>query len=114
MDGNYNSDVGDITWGRVDSIVWMDTSRLVATGRVVRRTLGRLFRKKELWNGNRERWRQVLSRDPGTSIVMWAWKMHDKYTGQYEAAMEDSSWRHISFVRLRNSREVKVFLRSLG
>lgn len=103
-----------ITRTRSNSIVWMDTSRLMATSRVVRRTLGRLFRKRELWNGNRERWRQILSRDPETSIVMWAWKMHDKYTSQYEAAMEDPSWRPISFVRLRNSREVKVFLRSLG
>lgn len=113
VDGNYISDVGDITWGGADSIVWLDTSRLVATGRVVRRTLGRLFRNKELWNGNRERWRQVLSRDPETSIVMWSWKMHEKYTDRYEAAIDDPRWRHLRFVRLRTPREAEAFLESL-
>ena len=64
VDGNYISEIGDITWGRADSVVWIDTPRRVATARVVRRTLGRLLLRKELWNGNRERWRLVLSRDP--------------------------------------------------
>ena len=114
VDGNYITEVGDITWGGADSIIWLDTPRLVATARVVRRTLGRVFLRKELWNGNREDWRQVLSRDPERSIVVWAWKMHDKYTDRYESAMTDPRWRHIRFVRLRTRREVRRFLRSLG
>jgi adenylate kinase family enzyme len=39
VDGNYITEVGDITWGGADSIIWLDTPRLVATARVVRRTL---------------------------------------------------------------------------
>jgi adenylate kinase family enzyme len=114
VDGNYISQLGDITWGGADSIVWMDTPRLVATARVVRRTLGRVLLRTELWNGNREDWRQVLSRDPERSIVVWSWKMHDKYTDRYETAMKDPRWSHIGFVRLRTRREVRRFLRSLG
>lgn len=114
VDGNYISEIGDLTWGRADTIVWMDTSRFVATARVVRRTFGRVLLRKKLWNGNRERLRQVLSRDPETSIVAWAWKMHHKYTDRYNTATEDPRWRHIRFVRLRTAREVKAFLRSLG
>lgn len=113
VDGNYVTEIDDITWERADTIVWMDTPRLVATARVARRTLGRLFLRKELWNGNRERWRQVLSRDPESSIVVWAWKMHDKYTSRYSAAMEDPRLRHIRFVRLRTPQEATDFLRSL-
>lgn len=114
VDGNYMSQIGEITWSHADSIVWIDTPRLVATARVARRTLGRLILRKELWNGNREQWRQVLSRDPERSIIMWAWKMHNKYTDRYETAMKDPRWRHVRFVRLRTPREARRFLRSLG
>ena len=113
VDGNYVTDIGDITWGAADTIIWIDTSRLVATTRVVRRTLGRLLLRKELWNGNRERLREVVSRDPERSIVVWAWKMHGKYTRSYEMAMEDPRWRHIRFVRLTSTNEARRFLRSL-
>lgn len=110
IDGNYATQVGDITWGRADTIVWIDASRLVATARVARRTFGRLLVRKELWNGNRERLRQALSRDPEKSIIVWAWKMHDKYTDRYEKALKDPNWQHVRFVRLRGAREITAFL----
>lgn len=114
VDGNYISEIGDITWGRAESVVWIDTPRHVATARVVRRTFGRVFLRKELWNSNRERLRHVLSRDPERSIVAWAWKMHDKYTARYEAAMEDPRWDHIRFVRLQTRRDLRGFLGSFA
>ncbi len=110
IDGNYVTHIGDITWGRADTIVWIDTPRLVATARVVRRTFGRVLVRKELWNGNRERLRQALSRDPEKSIIVWAWKMHNKYTERYEKAMEDPNWQHVRFVRLKSAREIRAFL----
>ena len=112
-DGNYISEIGDITWGRADTVIWLDTSRLRATARVIRRTFGRLVTRKELWNGNRERWRMALSRDPETSIVVWAWKMHGKYAEPYQTAMDNPRWRHLRFIRLSTPREMKAFLQSL-
>lgn len=114
LDGNYYSQVGLVTWERADTVVWLDTPRVVATARVVRRTLGRLLLRKKLWNGNRERWRLVLSPDPERSILVWAWKMHGKYTDRYEAAMHDPRWQHIRFLRLRTRREVRTFLQSVA
>jgi adenylate kinase family enzyme len=110
IDGNYFTQIGDITWDAADSVVWMDPSRLVATERVVRRTLGRVLLHKELWNGNRENWRDVLSRDPEKSIIAWAWKMHGKYKERYETAMTDPRWRHLRFTRLQSQGEVRRFL----
>ena len=113
IDGNYVSEIGEITWGRADTVVWMDTPRLVATGRVIRRTLGRLLVRRELWNGNRERLREALSRDPERSIIVWAWARHDTYTARYGKAMRDKKWQHIRFVRVRGAREARAFLQSL-
>jgi adenylate kinase family enzyme len=113
VDGNYNSEIGDITWGRADTVVWMDPPRITATARVARRTFGRLLSRKELWNGNRERWRYALSTDPERSIVAWAWKMHDKYNELYESAIADPKWAHLRFVRLSTAREAEAFLKEL-
>jgi hypothetical protein len=41
--------------------------------RVIRRTFARLATRAELWNGNRERWRDLP--DPGHPI-RWAWQQH--------------------------------------
>lgn len=113
IDGNYISDVGDITWGKADAVIWMDTPRMVATVRVIRRTVGRVLLRKKLWNGNRESLREILSRDPERSIVVWAWKMNSKYTERYETAMNDARWRHIHFVRLKDRRAAQRFISSI-
>lgn len=113
VDGNYNSEIGDITWDRADTIVWMHPSQLVATARVARRTFGRLLSRKELWNGNREHWRYALSTDPEKSIIAWAWKMHDKYNESYGSAISDPKWAHLRFVRLSTARDAEAFLEEL-
>lgn len=114
VDGNYYSDIGDITWERADTVVWMDTPRLVATGRVMKRTFGRILLRKELWNGNRERLREALSRDPERSIIVWAWARHNKYTDRYAAAMHDERWQQIRFERVRSPQEASELLRSVA
>lgn len=78
IDGNY-SHVRDILWSRATTIVIIDLPRRVVMIRVIRRTLGRLLTRKELWNGNRESWRNALSRDPMRNIILWAWNTHSKY-----------------------------------
>src|SRR5687768_10534853 len=65
---NY-SIVRDVVWSRGDTIVWLDYGFCVAFWRVLKRTLGRLIRREELWNGNRESWKSTFSRD---SILWWA------------------------------------------
>jgi hypothetical protein len=38
--------------------------------RITRRTLGRMITRAELWNGNREEWRNLRTLDPETNIVL--------------------------------------------
>ncbi|WP_399096238.1 adenylate kinase [Streptomyces sp. BBFR2] len=49
-------------WERADTAIWLELSRPVVLGRVVRRTAHRLLARRTLWAGNRETWRGLLSR----------------------------------------------------
>jgi adenylate kinase family enzyme len=108
VDGNYER-VRDLVLARADLVVWLRMSRAVVVRRVVQRTLSRLLLRRELWNGNRETWRAVISRDPERSIVVWAWVTHGKYDVAYtslqRAAPEGQRW-----VSLRSPGEVVAFL----
>jgi len=78
VDGNY-SHVRDILWPLASTILIIDLPKRVVMTRVVKRTLLRIMKREELWNGNRESWRNVLSRDPMRNIILWAWNTHEKY-----------------------------------
>lgn len=60
-------------FGRADTVVWLDLPRRVAVPRIVRRTLGRMLRGEELWNGNRERLRYLFDPRPDMNIVLATW-----------------------------------------
>jgi len=102
VDGNYR---GRLT-GRLeaDVYVWLDYPRRVTFPRVLRRTAGRIVLRRELWNGNRESLRNVLSRDHETSILRWSWTQHDVYRELFEG-LADERW-----VRLRHPREARRWL----
>lgn len=103
VDGNY-SIVRDLVLARADTVVWLRVPRPVVMGQVLLRTSRRLLLRTELWNGNRESLRNVLSRDPERSIVLWAWRAHGRHDAEY-AALRDERW-----VVLRSRREVAAFL----
>ena len=111
VDGNY-SQVRDLVLGRADTVVWLRPTRSRVLRQVLARTSGRLLRRQELWNGNRERLRNVLSRDPERSIVAWAWQTHGTYDERYSplkaAAPEGQRW-----AELHDRRQVEEFLRQV-
>jgi hypothetical protein len=74
IDGGYDSKLGDVVIGAADTIVWLDPPFRVFYPRLVRRTMHRIRHDVELWNGNRETWRnQFASRE---SIFYWTIKAH--------------------------------------
>jgi adenylate kinase family enzyme len=113
IDGNY-SRVQDIVWARADTVVWLDLPRRVVMRRIVWRTLRRVGGRVELWNGNRERWRNLLTLDKEESVIAWAWQTHAPNRARYAAAMADPLHSHLHFVRLRSPAEVRRFLRSVS
>jgi adenylate kinase family enzyme len=57
IDGNYESELGDLVVAQADLIVWLDPPLRVALRRLWRRTIHRIRADVELWGGNRETWR---------------------------------------------------------
>ena len=108
-DGNYRSRLGDLI--RADVTVWLDYPRWVVGPRIVRRTLGRAVTRRELWNGNRERWSAVFSRDPETNVVLWSFTQHRSYREAFtadRAADPTGTW-----VVLRSPRATRRWLSTL-
>ena len=108
-DGNYRQ-AADLTQMRADTIVWLDLPRPLVTWRVLRRSLGRIARRQELWHGNRESLRRLFSRDPERSIVAWTWRQHPRYEERYTAQLDERIWAHADVVRLRTQREIDRWL----
>jgi adenylate kinase family enzyme len=113
VDGNY-SRVRDLIWTRADTVVWFDLPKLTATRHVLTRTVRRAITREQLWNGNRERLRNLLSRDPNVNIVRWAWRNHDVYRERYRAASGDPIYAHLRFIRIGSRADARRVLDGIG
>jgi adenylate kinase family enzyme len=111
VDGNYRivTREGPV-WERADTVVWIDPPDRVVMRQVTGRTARRVFGRTELWNGNREQLRGVLSWDPQRSIIRWAWTTRARNRATYVAAMQDPTFSHLHFVRLTSRRETARFI----
>ena len=103
-----------LVWARIDTFVWLDYSRAVCEWRVIRRSVPRALLRRELWNGNRESLRNLLSRDADQNVVLWSWRKHAELAARYERAMVDPSWSRMHFVRVRDDRDVARLFAVVG
>ncbi len=110
-DGNYSA-VRDLIWSRADTVVWLDLPRRLVMRRILWRTLSRTVTRQRLWNGNRERLRNLASINPERSIILWSWTNHAAYRRRYAAARTDPRWSHLRFVQLTSTRAAEQFLAS--
>jgi adenylate kinase family enzyme len=109
IDGNYST-VRPLVWARADTVVWLDLPKRTVMRQVVWRTLRRVAGRKELWNGNRERWRNFFSWNPEESVISWAWHKHAGDHAKYAAAAAHQDNAHLRFVRLGSRRDMDRFL----
>jgi adenylate kinase family enzyme len=105
VDGNYSA-VRELVWARADTVVWVDPPRWIVMGRIIWRTLKRAALRTTLWNGNRERWRNLLTLNAEDSVVAWAWHRHKIYRHRYAAATSDPGWAHLRFIRIQSRADV--------
>jgi adenylate kinase family enzyme len=108
-DGNY-SGVRDLVWSRADTVIWLDLPRWTTMRQVIWRTVRRLAGRTELWNGNRERWANLLSLDPEESVIAYSWHKHRACQERYVAATADPRWAGLRFIRLRSRSGVNRLL----
>ena len=110
IDGNYSA-VRDLVWARADTVVWLDLPRRRVMRQLLWRTIRRGALRRELWNGNREQLASLFKADPQESIVRWAWTRHHAYRERYLTASRDPANAHLTFVRVRSSRDTAALLR---
>ena len=104
IDGNYDAKLGDTVIGAADTIVWLDLPLGVKVHRLWRRTYHRIQNGVELWNGNRETWRDaVAGRD---SLFLWLIRNHVGQRRQWPARFKDDP----RLVRLRSDAEARRWL----
>jgi hypothetical protein len=75
---------------------------------IFRRTLGQVAFRKELWNGNRERWRDLLSRNRKSRLCPGCGK-HRESRESYRAAATDPGNARLTFVHLTSRRDIARF-----
>lgn len=107
VDGNYNS-LRDLTWGRANTVIWLDYSLWVVMTRVIWRTFTRILTRETLWNGNRERLSNgVFSKD---SILLWALQTHQKNRRRYSEMTCQPEYAHLAIVHHRSPRATRLWL----
>ena len=106
-DGNY-SKVRDIVWVRADTLVWLDYWLPRILWQLLGRTWRRVVSGEELWNGNRETWRNAFfARD---NLCLYAIRTHRRRRRQYTVALTKPHHAHLRIIRLRSPRETEKWL----
>ena len=104
IDGNYEAKLGETVLGEADTIVWLDLPLRLKLGRVWRRTSDRIRNDVELWNGNKETWRNaVWGRD---SLFGWMLRTHFRQRREWPRRFGGDT----RFVRLRSDAAAQSWL----
>jgi len=108
-DGNYGK-ARDLTWGRANTLVWLDYPLAVSLSRLLLRTLRRVVTREMLWNGNRETLRGQVGAD---SLFPHAVRSHAQHRRRYPALLQRPEYAHLHLIRLCSPRETERWLASI-
>ncbi len=108
IDGEYYRKVGDLVAERADMVVWLDYGRPLLAWRLLRRTVGRVWRREVLWNENRETLRGAFfSRD---SLLAYLLRTERARRRQRRARAAELAARGLRVVQLQSPREADAWL----
>ncbi|WP_353651013.1 adenylyl-sulfate kinase [Nakamurella sp. A5-74] len=113
IDGNYHSVLGTSVGEHCELRIALDLGTWRVLLRLTRRTFVRMASGRELWNGNTEQWRNLLSLDPQENILLWAWTNRGKYHAAAREAEAASGVAGPRCVRLTSAAQVERFVRYL-
>lgn len=82
IDGNY-SRTTQMTWKKIDTVIWLDLPFAVNLFQSVKCALSRAISKQPFWknSNNTESFSRMLSQD---SIILWMIKTHQKNRKKYQ------------------------------
>ncbi len=110
VDGNY-SKVRELIWWRADTVVWLDYPFWLVFGRLLGRTLRRVFGEEVLWSDNREDLRRsFFSRE---SILLFAIRSYGRRRRLYLQLSRSGQWSHLHFVQLRSPQATRKWAEEL-
>ena len=107
-DGNYRSKLGALVLERADTAVLLEPPFPLTFGRALRRTIGRTITREELWNGNREQIRHLVTPN---WIPWWVLRTHRRYARQIPQRVAEHP--HLELVTLRSEEDVERWLQSI-
>src|SRR5262249_45110764 len=104
IDGSYRGKLGDLVLEGADTVVWLDLPMRVWLPRLVRRSYRRWRTQEELWNGNRESFRNAfVGRD---ALIPYAIRYYRDRRRRYPVELAA-----YPIVRLRSESEIADWLR---
>ncbi len=106
VDGNYE-EVRPIVVARATDVVWIDPPKAVVMAQVIGRSVHRAVTGRELWNGNRENWRDWARPE---HPIRWAWATYDRKQVSYPERFASEAYDHVRVHRLRGRRATARFL----
>jgi adenylate kinase family enzyme len=110
----YDGNIGGsshIVLPRIDTLIWLDYTRPVVMCRLFARTVRRAWTKEVIFSGNAESWRMSFASKH--SILLYAWRSHEKRKKQYEALwskLDPSIIKH----RVHSQRDLDTLLKDAG
>jgi hypothetical protein len=108
IDGNYRSRLGGLVWTRADTVVWLDPPIALRFARLLWRTIHRARSGVELWNGNRESFREAfLSSD---SLLLFALRSAPGSRRALEARLAQPEHAHLRVHRLQSYADAQRWL----
>jgi adenylate kinase family enzyme len=108
IDSDYRRKLGTYVMEHADTVVWLDLPLWVCMNRLCRRTLGRIRRGEELWNGNRESWRAAFW--GWDSLFVYAVRKHVDQRRRLPELFARPELAHLDVVRLRTPAAVESWL----
>ena len=99
--------VRDLVWSLADTVVWLDYSRPVGLGRVVRRSASRAWTQEPVFNGNVERFADW--RDP-EHPVQWSMRRFRAGRSEFETRFADPGYAGLTKVRIRRPAAARWWL----
>jgi adenylate kinase family enzyme len=105
VDGNYHGKIGRLVLDEAELVVFLDPPYHTVLRRSLWRTFSRSLSKHELWNGNRETFRNAFSKD---SIVLWAIRTHRPLRAKMAERLAGDN-----VIQLRSPREVEEWFQSI-
>jgi adenylate kinase family enzyme len=112
--GSYAKYSQDSFWERLDTVIWIDLPLWQLVGRVLKRSWQRWRSKELLWGTNYEKfWPQLMMWKKKESLLYWIVTQYRPKNRAMLSYMMQPQWRHIRFIRLTSSQEVKLFMQTL-